>query len=84
MILGSDGSGVIVEIGNEIKSFKIHDEVIVQPGTYDKDCIMVENGKENWRLKLGKTIGLRGILYSPEYNIIFVSTKKGVVAVDNN
>ena len=56
LILGSDGSGVIVEVGNKIKSFKIHDEVIVQPGTYDKDCIMVENGKENF----SKTYGILG------------------------
>ena len=56
LTLGSDGSGVIVEIGNEIKSFKINDEVIIQPGTYDENCIMALNGKENF----SKTYGILG------------------------
>ena len=56
LILGSDGAGFVTEVGNKIKSFKVNDEVIVQPGTYDKNSIMVKNGKENF----SKTYGILG------------------------
>ena len=38
MILGSDGAGVISEVGKNINSVNIGDKVVVQPGTYSKDC----------------------------------------------
>jgi len=53
LILGSDGSGVIIEVGDDIRGFNIGDEVIIQPGTYDKNCRMVENGKENYSKSYG-------------------------------
>tara|TARA_Y100001970_G_scaffold43766_1_gene54590 strand:- start:8826 stop:9854 length:1029 start_codon:yes stop_codon:yes gene_type:complete len=57
LILGSDASGIVVEIGNKVKSdIRMDDEVIIQPGTYDKDCKMAKIGKENF----SKTYGILG------------------------
>ena len=53
LILGSDGSGIIVEIGSNITTFEVGDEIIVQPGTYDKKCDMVRRGKENFSKSYG-------------------------------
>lgn len=53
LILGSDGSGIVVEVGSQVKSFDINDEVIIQPGTYDKSCKMVKDGKENFSKSYG-------------------------------
>jgi len=53
LILGSDGSGIVVEVGNQVKSFDINDEVIIQPGTYDKNCKMVKDGRENFSKSYG-------------------------------
>ena len=35
LIMGSDGSGIVVDVGSEINDFKIGDKVVVQPGTFD-------------------------------------------------
>ena len=56
MILGSDGAGVITDIGQDIKSFKIGDKVVIQPGTYSKECPKVIEGLEN----LSPTYGILG------------------------
>ena len=56
LILGSDGAGTIIEIGAGIKEWKIGDDVVIQPGTYEKDCSMVKKGKENF----SKTYGILG------------------------
>ena len=57
LILGSDGSGVVVEVGSQVSSdINVNDEVIIQPGTYNKNCKMVINGKENF----SKTYGILG------------------------
>ena len=53
LILGSDGSGIVVEVGSQVKSFDVNDEVIIQPGTYDKSCKMVKDGKENFSKSYG-------------------------------
>ena len=34
MILGSDGAGIITEIGDKVTKFNINDEVCIQPLTY--------------------------------------------------
>lgn len=46
-ILGSDGAGVVCEIGKETKGFKVGDDVIIQPGVYDPDCDISKSGHEN-------------------------------------
>lgn len=56
MILGSDGAGVVVEVGEDVKSINVGDNVVVQPGTYSKECSMVKKGLEN----LSSTYGILG------------------------
>ena len=57
LILGSDASGIVVEVGKRV-SHPIHenDQVIIQPGTYDQNCKMAKIGKENF----SKTYGILG------------------------
>ena len=33
LILGSDASGTIVEVGSKVHNFQIGDDVVIQPGT---------------------------------------------------
>ena len=42
MILGSDGSGTIVEVGSDIDKFQRGNEVVIQPGTFCKNCKQIE------------------------------------------
>ena len=57
LILGSDGSGIVVEVGNQVSNdICVDDEVIIQPGTYNKNCKMVADGKENF----SNTYGILG------------------------
>ena len=53
IILGSDGSGVVTEVGQNIKSINIGDKVIIQPGTYSSDCKYVKDGQENFSTTYG-------------------------------
>ena len=48
MILGSDGSGRIVEVGENVKGYKVDDDVIIQPGAFCGDCKNCNKGKENY------------------------------------
>ena len=47
-ILGSDGAGVITEIGSEISDWKIRDEVVIHPGYSCEECKHCNNGNENY------------------------------------
>ncbi len=40
------------------------------------------NGKENWRTKLSKPVAKRGMVFLRENQIVLVTTRKGVVAID--
>ena len=53
LILGSDGSGTIIEIGKNIKKYSIGDDVVIQPGTFDKTSKSVMRGKENYSKSYG-------------------------------
>ena len=64
LIMGSDASGIIVEIGSQISKFKIGDRVVVQPGTFNHKCKYVQMNKEN---------------FSPSYGILG-ETENGVQA----
>jgi NADPH:quinone reductase-like Zn-dependent oxidoreductase len=58
MILGSDGSGTIVEVGRDITEYHVDDDVLIQPGTFCSKCHHCVSGKENYCLEygiLGKT-----------------------------
>ena len=51
--LGSDGAGVIVEIGENVKDWKIGDKIIIQPGIFCGNCLFCKMNKENQCLKYG-------------------------------
>jgi NADPH:quinone reductase-like Zn-dependent oxidoreductase len=53
MILGSDGAGVITEIGDSVTKFNVKDEVCIQPLTFCNKCDYCLNGKENYCLQIG-------------------------------
>jgi NADPH:quinone reductase-like Zn-dependent oxidoreductase len=48
VIMGSDGSGIITEVGENVNEWKIGDEVIIQPGTYCGECDKCKAGQENY------------------------------------
>ena len=51
LIMGSDASGSIVETGSKIKNYNINDDVVIQPGTFDKNTSIP--GKENYSKSYG-------------------------------
>jgi NADPH:quinone reductase-like Zn-dependent oxidoreductase len=53
MILGSDGSGRIVEVGRKITEYHVGDDVLIQPGTFCSTCHYCVGGKENYCLEYG-------------------------------
>ena len=55
LILGSDGSGVIIEKGKNVNQYSAGDEIVIQPGIFNKKCPTAIGGKEN---------------YSPSYGIL--------------
>ena len=52
-IPGSDGSGVIVDVGSEVNGWSAGDDVMIQPGTYCSDCRFCLESKENYCLNYG-------------------------------
>ena len=53
LILGSDASGTIVEVGANIKNFNANDDVVVQPGTFNRESKNFTQGKENYSTSYG-------------------------------
>ena len=53
IILGSDGSGTIVEVGANINNYYKGMNVVIQPGTFCKKCQYCTNGNENYCLEYG-------------------------------
>ncbi len=53
MILGSDGAGVISEVGDGVTQFKVGDEVCIQPLTYCGQCRFCTRGQENYCNQMG-------------------------------
>ncbi|MBT4178479.1 MAG: zinc-binding dehydrogenase [Candidatus Marinimicrobia bacterium] len=47
MILGSDGSGILEEIGEDISTIKCGDEVMIQPLLYCGECSYCQRNQEN-------------------------------------
>ena len=48
MILGSDGSGTIVEVGSDVDKFQKGEDVVIQPGTFCRICQHCKQGRENY------------------------------------
>ena len=48
IILGSDASGIIVEVGDNVENYKIGDDVVVQPGIFCGKCEHCNKGNENY------------------------------------
>ncbi len=60
MIMGSDATGVIVEIGDNVEGYSNGDDVIIQPGVYDPSCPISQRGDEN----LSPSYGILGETHS--------------------
>ncbi len=53
LIMGSDASGIIIEVGEDVSAWKVGDEVVVQPGTFCGECEFCSSGKENYCIHYG-------------------------------
>lgn len=53
MIMGSDGSGEIVEVGSNVSQFKNGDAICIQPLVYCGHCRFCVRGQENYCNKWG-------------------------------
>ncbi len=53
MILGSDGAGVISEVGEGVTGFSEGDPVIIQPLSYCGTCRFCQTGRENYCISIG-------------------------------
>lgn len=53
MIMGSDGAGIIEEIGTNISEFSVGNRVLIQPLTYCGACRWCKQNKENYCEKWG-------------------------------
>ncbi|MFC1543599.1 zinc-binding dehydrogenase [Candidatus Neomarinimicrobiota bacterium] len=47
IVLGSDGAGVVEEVGNAVKDFSRGEEVVIQPGLFCGYCTACRAGHEN-------------------------------------
>ena len=48
LIMGSDASGIIAEVGENVSDWGVGDTVVVQPGTFCGECELCISGKENY------------------------------------
>ena len=53
LILGSDASGTVVEVGKDVTEIKVGDNVVIQPGTFNSNCKEVLNKRENYSSSYG-------------------------------
>ena len=53
IILGSDGSGTIVEVGDNINTYHTGEDVVIQPGTFCRKCQNCNHGRENYCQEYG-------------------------------
>lgn len=44
---GSDASGIIAEVGANVKDWNVGDEVVIQPGTFCGECPQCQSGRED-------------------------------------
>ena len=48
LVMGSDASGIITEVGQDVPNWKEGDVVVVQPGTFCGECELCISRKENY------------------------------------
>ena len=48
LVMGSDASGIITEVGQDVTDWKVGDAVVVQPGTFCGECEVCVSRKENY------------------------------------
>lgn len=53
LIMGSDASGIIVDVGGNVPEWNVGDEVVVQPGIFCGECDFCVSGKENYCIHYG-------------------------------
>lgn len=53
LTMGSDGAGIVTEVGSQVGIFKPDDEVVIQPNRFCRNCDMCRSGKENYCEKYG-------------------------------
>ena len=53
LIMGSDASGIIVDVGENVPEWNVGDEVVVQPGIFCGECDFCVSGKENYCIHYG-------------------------------
>ena len=53
LILGSDASGTIVEVGSKVHNFQTGNDVVIQPGTFCGNCHHCKERKENYCSEYG-------------------------------
>lgn len=53
MILGSDGAGIISEVGDGVNKYNVGEEVCIQPLTYCGHCRFCSRGQENYCNQIG-------------------------------
>ena len=53
MILGSDGAGIVSDIGDSVSQFSIGDAVIIQPLVWCGECRFCKTGRQNYCTSMG-------------------------------
>ena len=53
LIMGSDASGIITEVGQNVANWKVGDAVVVQPGIFCGECELCISRKENYCSQYG-------------------------------
>lgn len=48
LIMGSDGAGVITEVGSSVSGYQVGDEVVIQPNCFCGSCPSCRAGMENY------------------------------------